>query len=277
MKQKTEFDPDKYNWHPSPLAGQIVLLTTIDKDGHVDVAPKSWITMIAFKPPTIVIGCNRKHTTVSNLTKIPEFVVNIPSENLIGRIFDMPRIHSPRNLESLGLTPLPSLAVSPPGIAECHAHLECKLVKIEGIGKEYDVAIFGEVIKARINSDAQLGSNINRYSELRPTFFLEDSTYGVIDLARTIGQEYTNQSCAVVTLSDTGDTSEHISDHIRFLKRLQGEGRLIASGSFPDEESGGMYVLMAESLGEAADIVKEDPLVASKVCNPTIRMWRRSF
>jgi flavin reductase (DIM6/NTAB) family NADH-FMN oxidoreductase RutF/uncharacterized protein YciI len=277
MKLKTEFDPDKYNWHPSPLAGQIVLLITIDEDGHVDVAPKSWITMIAFKPPTIVIGCNRKHTTVSNLTKIPEFVVNIPSENLIRRIFDMPRIPSPRNLESLGLTRLPSLAVSPPGIEECYAHLECKLVKIEGIGKEYDVAIFGEVIKARINDDAQKGTNIDRYSGLRPAFFLEDGTYGVIDLARTLGKEHTSQSCAVVTLSDTGDTSEHISDHIIFLKHLQGEGKLIASGSFPDEESGGMYVLMVDSLLEADDIVKEDPLVARKVCNPMIRMWRRSF
>ncbi len=118
-------------------------------------------------------------------SKIPEFVVNIPSENLVKRIFDMPNIPSPRGIESLGLTRLPSLAVSPPSIAECYAHLECKLVKIEDVGKENDVAIFGEIIKARINSDAQLGPNIDRYSGLRPTFFLEDNTYGVLDLART--------------------------------------------------------------------------------------------
>ena len=277
MEQKVEFDPDKMNWHPSPLAGQIVLLTTVDSDGRVDVAPKSWVTMIAFKPPTIIVGCNRKHVTASNLLKVPEFVVNLPSEDLISKIYDMPGVPSPRSLERVGLTPLTSLEVAPPSIAECFAHLECRLVTIEGVGTGDEIVIFGEVIRARINSDARQGSYINRYSDLRPIFFLEDGTYGVLDLARAVGDDYTNLGCVVVTLTDVGDVSKHLADHVAYLKRLQRNGRLIASGSFPDKKSGGMYILRSDSLEETTDIVREDPLVANKVCTSSLRNWQRSF
>ncbi len=276
MAQKIEFDPDKMNWHPSPLAGQIVLLTTIDSEGHVDVAPKSWVTMIAFNPPTIVVGCNRKHTTASNLEDVPEFVVNVPSEDLATRIYDMPGIPSPRSPEMVGLTPSPSLRVTPPGIAECFAHLECRLVKIEGVGTGEEIIIFGEVVKTRINGSTLRGSYIDRYSDLRPVFFLEDGTYGVVDMARTVGRDFADLGCVVVTLSDVGDVSKHLSEHITFLKRLQSEGRLVASGSFPGERSG-MYILRGDSLEEAADIVKEDPFVTNNVSTFLLRMWRRSF
>jgi flavin reductase (DIM6/NTAB) family NADH-FMN oxidoreductase RutF/uncharacterized protein YciI len=225
----------------------------------------------------IIVGCNRKHVTASNLLKVPEFVVNLPSEDLVSMIYNMPWVPSPRSLERVGLTPLPSLAVVPPSIAECYAHLECRLVKIEGVGTGEEIAIFGEVIRARINSDARQGSYINRYSNLRPVFFLEDGTYGVIDLARTIGQDFTDMSCVVVTLSDVGDVSKNLSEHIAYLKRLQKEGRLVASGSFPGDGSGGMYVLRTNSLEEASDIVSGDPLVMNKICTFSLHVWRRSF
>jgi len=223
---KIEFSTDKMSWHPSPLAGQIVLLTTINQEGVVDVAPKSWVTMMSFNPPIIVVGCNRKHTTASNLTKKPEFVINIPSEDLATQIYDMPRIPSPRSPERLGLTPEPSMVVTPPGIAECFAHLECRLIKVEGIGSGEEIIIFGEILKARINGSARQGSHINRYSDLRPIFFLEDGAYGVVDVARTVGEGFTNLGCVVVTLKDVGDVSSSISEHIVYLKGLQRNGLL---------------------------------------------------
>jgi flavin reductase (DIM6/NTAB) family NADH-FMN oxidoreductase RutF/uncharacterized protein YciI len=277
MGKKIEFNPDKMSWHPSPLAGQIVLLTTVDSKGNVDVAPKSWITMISFKPPSLVIGCNKKHTTAMNLTEVPEFVVNIPSENLVHKIYHMPAIPSPRSPESLGLGTLSSFSVKPPSIAECFAHLECKLIKTEGVGNEDEILIFGEVVKSRIDADAREGSYINRYSDLRPVFFLEDGTYGVIDLARSIGSAFTDLNCVVVTLSDLKDVSEYFPDHLAYLKELQREGNLIASGSFSGELSGGMYVLRAASNKDIAAIVENDPLVSNKVSAYSLQKWHRSY
>ena len=275
--EKTEFNPDKMSWHPSPLAGQIVLLTTMDSKGTVDVAPKSWITMISFSPPSLVIGCNRKHTTALNIDETHEFVVNIPGENLAHTIYHMPAVPSPRSPESQGLSTIPSLSVKPPSIAECFAHLECKLIKIESLGEEDEVLIFGEVVRSRIDSEAREGSYINRYSNLRPVFFLEDGTYGVIDQARSVGPAFTGHKCIVVTLNDIKNVSEHMSDHLAYLKQLQKEGRLLASGAFSGELSDGMYVLQAASVEEAANIVRTDPLVSNNESSYSIKEWHRSY
>jgi hypothetical protein len=51
-KPKVSLAPDKRGWHPSPIMGQIVLVTTLNADGVSNVAPKSWISMVAFEPPT---------------------------------------------------------------------------------------------------------------------------------------------------------------------------------------------------------------------------------
>jgi flavin reductase (DIM6/NTAB) family NADH-FMN oxidoreductase RutF/uncharacterized protein YciI len=265
MKQKTEFNVDKYSWHPSPLAGQIVLLTTVNKEGTVDVAPKSWVTMIAFNPPTIIVGCNRTHTTARNLMEVPEFVVNIPGESLVRRIYQMPLTPSPRSPENLGLTVMESLEVSPPSLAECPSCLECRLTQILDVGYENEVALFGEIVKARINEEALHGENIDRYSSLRPVFFLEEGTYGVIDAARSVGHGYTNLECFVVNLTCSDEASEHLSEHLEFIKTLQTNGVLISSGSFPDE-SGGMYILKTGSLKEARAIVENDPYVKNADC-----------
>ena len=276
MKQKAEFNVDKYSWHPSPLAGQIVLLTTVNREGKVDVAPKSWVTMIAFNPPTIIIGCNRTHMTARNLIEVPEFVVNIPDESLIRRIYQMPLTPSPRSPENLGLTAIESLEISPPGLAECSSCLECRLTQILGVGSENEVALFGEIVKARIDEEALHGENIDRYSSLRPVFFLEEGTYGVIDAARSVGRSYTHNECFVVKLKCSDKASEYLSEHIVFLKTLQTEGILISSGNFPDE-SGGMYILKAGSIEDARSIVENDPYIKNEECQYTVSRWLRSY
>ena len=51
MKAKANLDPDKETWHPSPLIGQIVLVTTINADGASNIAPKRSRLMSAKPSP----------------------------------------------------------------------------------------------------------------------------------------------------------------------------------------------------------------------------------
>ena len=67
MKGKVTLDLDKRAWHPSPLVGQVVLITTLNEDGTSNVAPKSWISMMAFEPPILALGCNREHWSARNI------------------------------------------------------------------------------------------------------------------------------------------------------------------------------------------------------------------
>ncbi|HVB42294.1 MAG TPA: hypothetical protein VNF47_06235 [Streptosporangiaceae bacterium] len=46
---KIAFPADKADWHPSVLPGPIVLVSTVDKRGEPNIAPKSWISMMAFR------------------------------------------------------------------------------------------------------------------------------------------------------------------------------------------------------------------------------------
>lgn len=44
MKGKLDLPLDKRVWSPSPLPGQIVLVTTLNGDGQSNVAPKNWLS-----------------------------------------------------------------------------------------------------------------------------------------------------------------------------------------------------------------------------------------
>jgi len=67
MKEKLSLSPDKRTWRPSPLLGQIVLVTSLNKDGQSNVAPKSWLSMMAFEPSLLALGCDLAHWTAQNI------------------------------------------------------------------------------------------------------------------------------------------------------------------------------------------------------------------
>ncbi|MEC0544705.1 YciI family protein [Bacillus inaquosorum] len=65
---------------------------------------------------------------------------------------------------------------------------------------------------------------------------------------------------------------EHVAGHYEFLDRLQAEKRLKMFGPFSDA-TGGAYVIVADSMKEAAEIGHADPLVASGSSELTIKEW----
>jgi flavin reductase (DIM6/NTAB) family NADH-FMN oxidoreductase RutF len=99
---KVAFPADKASWHPSVLPGPIVLVSTVDAQGGPNIAPKSFISMmafggpvLAFGGPVLAFGCHRSHATARNAKTAGEFVVNFPPEALAERIWAMPGSHGP--------------------------------------------------------------------------------------------------------------------------------------------------------------------------------------
>lgn len=168
---------DKHAWHPSPLAGQVVLVTTRNADGQSNIAPKSWVSMMAFDPPVLALGCNLGHVTAQNILRQGEFVVNVPGAELAGHTWQISSLPHPRPVEAAGLTPIPAQIVSPPVVEECKAHLECRLVKQVDFGAE--VVFFGEILAVSI--DADVARSPDPYHALQMFFFLENGRYGVIE------------------------------------------------------------------------------------------------
>ncbi|MEX1157574.1 MAG: flavin reductase family protein [Thermomicrobiales bacterium] len=180
---KVAIDLDKHRWHPSPLVGQIVLLSTVDAAGQPNIAPKSWVTMVAFTGPVLAFGCNTAHTTYLNAIATGAFVVNIPGEDLVERIWAMPASHRADRIARSGLTLAPSRVVPPPLIVECRAHLECRTDAVQQYGDE--VLIFGQVVAASMNASCLDGSPGEQYASLDPIVFLENGVYGTIGAAST--------------------------------------------------------------------------------------------
>lgn len=79
---KVAFPADKADWHASVLPGPIVLVSTVDAAGRPNIAPKSFVSMMAFGGPLLAFGCNRSHATARNAEAAREFVVNFPPEAL---------------------------------------------------------------------------------------------------------------------------------------------------------------------------------------------------
>ena len=176
---KHDLPVDKHVWRPSPLLGQLVLVTTLNGDGTSNVAPKSWLSMMAFDPPILALGCNRQHWTGRNILERREFVVNVVGAALVDTAWRVHTLPHPRPVEAASLTPLPARRVRPPRVAECPAHLECLLDQSLSYGDE--LVILGRIVAVSVDAAALLAPD--PYAYLQLCTFLEGSTYGLIERA----------------------------------------------------------------------------------------------
>lgn len=183
IPSKVSISVYKRDWHPCPLLGQLALVTTVSTDGVPNVAPKNWLSIVVGDPPIVALGCNVGHHTAQNALATGEFVLNFPGDDLAATVWqaglkgDHPR--DPCDIERLGLTPIPALAVRPPRIAECRAHLECRLESTKEYGQE--IVLFGQILAASIDEAALEGEPAECYAYLRPIVYLEGNMYGVVE------------------------------------------------------------------------------------------------
>ncbi len=181
---KVPFSVDKRTWDPSVLPGQIVLVSTVDEAGRPNVAPKSWVTMVAVDGPILGFGCSVTHTTYLNATATGAFVVNVLPVWEAERAWSLLDVHGEERLNASGLTFLPAQRVAAPLVAECRAHLECALDDIKLYGEE--VFLFGRVLAASIDAECLDGAPAEQYARLRPVFFLEDGPYAPLGVAQRV-------------------------------------------------------------------------------------------
>jgi flavin reductase (DIM6/NTAB) family NADH-FMN oxidoreductase RutF/uncharacterized protein YciI len=272
---KVPFPLRKEEWDPSVLPGPIVLVSTVDQRGEPNIAPKSWISMVAFDGPSLVFGCNRAHTTALNAEATGEFVVNLPPETLVERIWAMPASHGAERIRQSGLTLLPASKVRPPLIAECRAHLECTVESITGPGDE--IVLRGKVVAAFIDADCRGFTLADRYFRLRPVFFLEDGIYGSLDFAKRVNADCPGtQALSVVELYDPPG-GDDINAHLAYLRSLRDRGVLVMAGPYQgrDETGPAGMIVLAVSETEARRIAAADPLVKAGA-RYVVRRWMRT-
>lgn len=262
----------------SALPGPIALVTTVDANGNVNVAPKSWISVITGRPVRYAVGCNRGHHTAQNLLATGECVLNFPADDLAERAWaaHVFREPGPDELAARGLTPVPAFKVRPPLIAECKAHIEARLEQVLWYGDECVLIL----VEVAVSADEAACEAPDPWAVLRPIFYLKPGTFGVIDHANPVGRPRTEEDDTryVITLTRKPDrqlTPDLIRAHVAHLQRLDEQGRLVLCGPFADGE-GGMVIVRAASLEEARSIAEADPFVASGAETCQVRQWALS-
>jgi flavin reductase (DIM6/NTAB) family NADH-FMN oxidoreductase RutF len=139
---------------PRPIAW----LVSQDAKGVLNAAPFSFFNAFSGDPPVVAIGIgNRKpgqpKDSRANIRETGEFVVNLVAEanaeamNITGIEFDS----SVDELEQAGLTPLPSVCVKPPRIAESPVAMECELMQIVDLGE--GGLVLGRVLAMHVHDE----------------------------------------------------------------------------------------------------------------------------
>lgn len=121
-------DPFKAIVAPRPIGW----ISSIGRDGALNLAPYSFFNMFSTHPHLVWFSSEGVKDSVTFADETREFVVNLVTRDLVEKVNES-SIDAPRGLsefELAGLTPAPSLRVSPPRVAEAHAALECKVTEI---------------------------------------------------------------------------------------------------------------------------------------------------
>jgi flavin reductase (DIM6/NTAB) family NADH-FMN oxidoreductase RutF len=135
-------------------ASTVVLVSTKGLDGVNNIAPFGMFMMASTRPPMVIVGVSPKTDTHKNIFDTKEFVVGIPTRNIVNEVYASGENFPPEVDEfiQVGLTPYKSPNIKAPRIHECIVNLDCMLAWTQTAGNH--TIICGNVI------DADLDDNI---------------------------------------------------------------------------------------------------------------------
>lgn len=147
----------------------VVLISTCNEDGSANLAPMSSAWALG---STILLGLGAAGKTAENLAHTGECVLNLPSDDLWAAVEKLAPLTGKNPVPDYklasafryerdkfgvaGLTPLPSLTVRPPRVAECPLQLEAVVCDIRPLHGADATALAVEVEVVRVHARAEL-------------------------------------------------------------------------------------------------------------------------
>lgn len=124
---------------PRPIAW----VSTVSKSGISNLAPFSYFAGVSSKPASLVFSCANRpdgspKDTLRNLQAIPQFVVNIVSQDLAEAMAKTSTelSYEESEFEFAGLESQPSQRVRPPGVRLAPIRMECEVMQVIPVGEE---------------------------------------------------------------------------------------------------------------------------------------------
>ncbi|MBD8595914.1 MULTISPECIES: flavin reductase family protein [unclassified Pseudomonas] len=133
-------------------------ISTVNQHGRANLAPYSFFNIINYRPPILIFSSVGKKDSVRNAQDTGHFVYNLATRPLAELVNDSStEIPGIDEFEATGLTPVPSIHVASPRVAESPVSLECEVTSVQQLsglnGRLLDTwMVMGEVVGVHINS-----------------------------------------------------------------------------------------------------------------------------
>jgi len=161
-------------------------ISSISKDGILNLAPFSFFNAVGEDPPHVMFSTvrsgNTNKDTLNNVLATKQFVVNMATEDLVEAMNASSVNMSPdgNEFEYAGLTPIASDLIAPPRVKESPISFECELVhhySLEGHKDGGATIMIGRIVMFHVDE-----------SVLLPDYKINQETYRPI--ARLAGYNY---------------------------------------------------------------------------------------
>ncbi|MBI4362076.1 MAG: flavin reductase family protein [Euryarchaeota archaeon] len=163
---------------PRPIG----FISSRGRDGRLNAAPFSFFNGVCTDPPMVMVSVGfrdgRRKDTGRNIVETGEFVAHIVDEPLAEKMnlcaVDFPPEVS--EFEEAGLTPVESLKVKAPGIAEAPVRMECVLRHHIDLGRPTNTLLVGEVVMFHFREGLLQNGRVD-LKQLRPIGRLSGNLY----------------------------------------------------------------------------------------------------
>ncbi len=125
---------------PRPIA----FVSTVDKNGSVNLAPFSYFNLFSVNPPIVIFSSSRrvrdntnKHT-LENIQEVPEASINIVTNSMVQQV-SLASCEYPKGTDEFikaGFTQVKAVHIQPPLVKESPVQLECNVIEVKTLGNE---------------------------------------------------------------------------------------------------------------------------------------------
>lgn len=137
--------------YPSPAA----LITSVDGEGKPNIITLGEVFNISVREP-VIVGIAIRPATYSHglISKNMEYAVNFPTAAILEKVDGCGLVSGRGGVDKFDrfdLTPVTSVEIKPPLIAECPMNLECRVLGVQRIG-DHDLFL-GDVVAMHVDED----------------------------------------------------------------------------------------------------------------------------
>jgi len=152
------------------------LVTTLNEDNSINIAPFSWGTPISQYPPMMslaLLNKPRKQDSLKNIERTGELVFNLVDMSIAERVVEASYEYSENvnKFVELNFKSVSSQKIKTPGITEARAHIECKVRFLKETGDH--MLIVSEIVAASFNEEYYSGNLLIDLRKTRPLIHFE--------------------------------------------------------------------------------------------------------